>query len=225
LNKTLYGLKQAPRAWNRRIDSFMLDLRFTRCTSEHGVYVKGSNHRDIMMICLYVDDLLITGSDKTVLEKFKADIMKEFEMTDLGELSYFLGMEFTKTTRGCFLHQKKYVADILKRFHMSNCNPAITPMETGVKLSKNSEDELVDPTLYKQIIGSLRYLCNTRIDLCHSVGLLSRFMDQPRICHLTAAKRVLKYVKGTSGHGILIQNQKNSSKKLKDYGYSDSDWG
>jgi hypothetical protein len=151
--------------------------------------------------------------------------MKEFEMTDLGELSYFLGMEFTKTTRGCFLHQKKYVADILKRFHMSNCNPAITPMETGVKLSKNSEDELVDPTLYKQIIGSLRYLCNTRIDLCHSVGLLSRFMDQPRMCHLTAAKRVLRYVKGTNDHGILFPNQKNNSKKLEAYVYSDSDWG
>ncbi|KAK2365584.1 putative mitochondrial protein [Trifolium repens] len=225
LKKALYGLKQAPRAWNKRIESFLIDLKFTRCTTEHGVYVKGSNHEEMIILCLYVDDLLITGSHKAVLEKFKTDIMKEFEMTDLGELSYFLGMEFVKTSRGCFLHQKKYVADILKRFHMSNCNPAITPMETGVKLSKNSDDELVDSTLYKQIIGSLRYLCNTRIDICHSVGLLSRFMDQPRMCHLTAAKRVLRYVKGTNDHGILIPNQKNSSKKLEAYGYSDSDWG
>ncbi|WJX39555.1 DNA helicase [Trifolium repens] len=225
LKKALYGLKQAPRAWNKRIDSFLIDLKFTRCTTEHGVYVKGSNHEEMIILCLYVDDLLITGSNKAVLEKFKTDIMKEFEMTDLGELSYFLGMEFAKTSRGCFLHQKKYVADILKRFHMSNCNPTITPMETGVKLSKNTDDELADSTLYKQIIGSLRYLCNTRIDLCHSVGLLSRFMDQPRMCHLTATKRVLRYVKGTNDHGILIPNKKNSSKKLEAYGYSDLDWG
>jgi hypothetical protein len=187
--------------------------------------VKGSNHEEIIILCLYVDDLLITGSNKVVLEKFKTDIMKEFEMTDLGELSYFLGMEFVKTDRGCFLHQKKYVVDILKRFHMSNCNPTITLMEIGVKLSKNTNDELVDSTLYRQIIGSLRYLCNTRVDICHSVGLLSRFMSEPRASHLTAAKRVLRYVKGTSNHGILLPNQRNSRLKLKAYGYSDSDWG
>ncbi|MCI49719.1 hypothetical protein A2U01_0070963, partial [Trifolium medium] len=76
-------------------------------------------------------------------------------MSDLGDLSYFLGMEFVKTSKGLFLHQKKYVEDVLKRFHMRNCNPAITPRETGLKLSKNTNEELVDSTLYKQIIGSL----------------------------------------------------------------------
>ncbi|GAU44417.1 hypothetical protein TSUD_100640 [Trifolium subterraneum] len=225
LKKTLYGLKQAPRSWNKTIDSFLIKLDFIKCTSEHGVYVKGSNNEDLILLCLYVDDLLITGSNKNILQKFKTDIMREFEMSDLGELSYFLGMEFVKTSKGYFLHQKKYVEDILKRFHMSNCNPAITPMETGLKLSKITNEELVDSTLYKQIIGSLRYLCNTRIDICHSVGLLSRFMSEPRTSHLTAAKRVLRYVKGTSSHGILLPNQSNNSVKLKAYGYSDSDWG
>ena len=224
LKKALYGLKQAPRAWNKRIDSFLIKAGCTKCVSEHGVYVKGSSKSDHIILCLYVDDLLITGANEKENMKFKSMLMKEFEMSDLGNLSYFLGMEFKFTDRGVFLHQKKYAEDILKRFKMANCNPAITPMETGLKLSRESPGELVDATLYKQIIGSLRYLCNTRPDISHSVGLLSRFMEQPRSCHLLAVKRILRFIRGTTDHGVLMPSEKNL-KKIEVLGYSDSDWG
>ncbi|GAU51473.1 hypothetical protein TSUD_95880 [Trifolium subterraneum] len=225
LRKALYGLKQAPRAWNKRIDGFLIKIGFTKCVSEHGVYVKGLSKLDHIILCLYVDDLLITGANEKEIVKFKTSLMQEFEMYDLGNLSYFLGMEFKHTKKDVFLHQKKYAEDILNRFKMVNCNTAITPMETGSKLSKSSTDELVDTTLYKQIIGSLRYLCNTRPDISHSVGLVSRFMEQPRLCHLIAAKRIMRYIKGTIDHGILMPSQKSTKGEISGHGYSNSDRG
>lgn len=112
LKNALYGLKQAPRAQNKRIGSFLIQLEFTRCTSEHGVYVQQYN-RDILILCLYVDELLVIGNENEMMG-FKKCMMKEFEMSELGRLSYFLGMEFTSTNEGILLHQKKYAEDILK---------------------------------------------------------------------------------------------------------------
>jgi hypothetical protein len=102
---------------------------------------------------LYVDDLLIAGSNADDLIKFKASLMLEFEMSDLGNLSYFLGMKFVNILTGVFLHQKKFANDILKKFGMRNCNPAITPKEIGAKLSKDRNDEPVNATLYKSQCG------------------------------------------------------------------------
>jgi hypothetical protein len=108
LHKALYGLKQAPRAWNKRIDQFLSQIGFKKCTVEYGVYVKCLEDSSSLIICLYVDDLLVTGSDSNEIEKFKLTMNKEFEMTDLGSLSYFLGMEFVKTSKGMMMHQHKY---------------------------------------------------------------------------------------------------------------------
>jgi hypothetical protein len=97
LNKALYGLKQAPRAWNKRIDKFLCDIGFVKCVPEHGVYVKKDVDKGIIVLCLYVDDLLITGSNDSYIGDFKHDLRREFEMTDLGHMSYFLGIEFLRT--------------------------------------------------------------------------------------------------------------------------------
>jgi len=105
-----------------------------------------------LIICLYVDDLLIIGSNIEDMAEFKKMIMQEFEMTDLGELSYFLDIE-VKTSEWIFMHQKKYAKDILKRFNMSECNPIITLVETGISVQLEGDEEEVDPTLYKQIVG------------------------------------------------------------------------
>jgi hypothetical protein len=177
LNKALYGLKQAPRAWNKRIDDFLKQLGYAKCTVEHGVYVKGQNQNALSIVCLYVDDLLITGSNKTEIERIKSQMNEEFDMTDLGKLNYFLGLEFTETSKGLVIHQKKYITDILKRFNMLNCNPANSPMETNLKLNNDEEGAAVDSTLYKQMVGCLRYACNSRPDICHSVGVVSRFIE------------------------------------------------
>jgi hypothetical protein len=173
LHKALYCLKQAPRAWNKIIDSFLVQQEFVKCKSEYGVYVKKGERGNQILICLYVDDLIVTSSKLIEIESFKAQMMKEFEMTDLGKLTYFVGMEFTEVPEGLAMHQMKYASDILKRFNMVNCNPSSSPAETNLKLVMNEEEELVDPTLFKKIVVSLRYLCNNRPDIAYSVGIIS----------------------------------------------------
>lgn len=121
-----------------------------------------------------------------------------------------------------FLHQKKYAKDTLKKFKMSNFNQTNTPTKTNIKLKKDSNDELVDNTLCKHIIGSLRYLCNTRLDFCHNVGLVRRFMKKPRLCHLLAPKRILRFIRDTNDYGVIMSNQQNTRMKSKVFGYSES---
>jgi hypothetical protein len=166
---------------------------------------------------------LVTGSNASKIEKFKSVMMNEFEMTDLGKISYFLGIEFLNTSKGLMLHQRKYAGEILKRFNMTDCTYAITLMETNLKLEKNVDEDAVDPTLFKQIVGSLRYLCNSRPDICFAVGLISRFMEDPRQSHMKAAIRVLKYVAGTQDFGIFFPKTAKDA-KLEIVCYSDADW-
>jgi len=116
-------------------------------------------------------------------------------MIDLGQLSYFLGIEFKETEAGVMMHQSKYAADLLVKFQMSNCNLVAAPTEIGLLMSLNNEGELADATLYKQIVGSLRYLCNTRPNIAYSVGTISRFMKAPKICH-DGCKEDLKVCEG-----------------------------
>ncbi|XP_020225209.1 uncharacterized protein LOC109807090 [Cajanus cajan] len=144
-------------------------------------------------------------------------------MTDLGKLSYFLGIEFKETKGGIFMHQSKYTTDVLERFQMLNCNPVSTPVDTGNTLDKSEGDQMVDKTLYRQMVGSLRYVCNTRPDIAYGVGLVSRYMETPKQSHLLAVKRLLKYVKGTIGYGLMFPN-KFSSPNHNMVGYSDADW-
>ncbi|KAK2438086.1 putative mitochondrial protein [Trifolium repens] len=222
LDKALYGLKQAPRAWNLRIDEFLSKNGYSKCTVEHGIYVKGTSHNRLCIVCLYVDDLLITGSSKEEIDKLTKLLSSEFDMTNLGSLKYFLGLEFTKTSCGILIHQKKYVSDILKRFAMVNCNPANTPMETASSLNEDNEGKSVNSTHYKQIVGSLRYACNSRLDICHSVGIVSRFMQSPKLSHMQAVKRILRYLQGTIDYGVLYTKAEEDQKRL--IGYCDSDW-
>ncbi|MCH93923.1 copia-type polyprotein, partial [Trifolium medium] len=224
LNKALYGLKQAPRAWNKRIDGFLTQIGFRKSVVEYGIYVRHySDPNNVLIICLYVDDLLITGSNASDIAAFKKLMHSEFEMTDLGKLSYFLGLQFEDTTKGILLHQQKYMKEILLKFNMYGCNPATTPMEVNLKLELDDTGEEVNATLYKQIVGSLRYLCNSRPDLSFAVGVVSRFVDTPKQSHLTAVKRIMRYVQGTMNYGILFPRCVNNAvDKLE--GFSDSDW-
>ncbi|GAU13535.1 hypothetical protein TSUD_346390 [Trifolium subterraneum] len=134
LNKALYGLKQAPRAWNKRIDQFLVMQGFVKCSVEYGVYVKHSDDKHMLIICLYVDDLLVTDSSLTEIEIFKSQMESEFEMTNLGKLTYFLGMELLATPKGTILHQAKYATEILKKFEMLDCNSSVIPADTRLKL-------------------------------------------------------------------------------------------
>jgi hypothetical protein len=110
-------------------------------------------------------------------------MQSEFEMTDLGIMKYFLGIEVNQSAKGIFVCQQKYAADIIKRFLMEGCNPAKTPIPLGTKLSKNDEGSIVDSTLYKSLVGSLLYLTTTRPDIMYATNLVSRFMESPKDSH------------------------------------------
>lgn len=175
--KTLYGLKQAPRAWYSRINEYLMSLGFERSPNEHTLYVREIDDEKIF-ISLYVDDLLVTGTNSTRLQDFKNELHKEFEMNDLGEMSFFLGMEVWQSANGIFVSQKKYANELLKKFAMKNCKPVNTPLVKNLKLCKNDGAAKVEETKYKSMVGCLLYLTVARPDIMYAVSLISRFMNE-----------------------------------------------
>ncbi|KAG8657524.1 hypothetical protein MANES_03G075182v8 [Manihot esculenta] len=155
------------------------------------------------------------------MEDFKAKMRENFEMSDLGKLSYYLGIEVKQRPHSITLNQAGYAEKILEKLGMAECKPCRVPMDTRVKLSKSEESPPVDATLYRSAIGSLIYLVNTRPDLAYSVGMVSRFMEAPTTKHLAAVKQILRYVKGTLHHGCNYNKVEEEEFKL--VGYSDSD--
>eukprot|EP00253_Pinus_taeda_P008546 PITA_08546 len=178
LKKSLYGLKQAPRAWYAKMDSFLLESGFSRCYSDNTVYTKKVGNSLIILV-FYVDDLILTGSDPNLINHVKSSLKKKFEMTDLGHLHYFLGLQVLQSKEGISLSQSKYACDILRHFHMEDCKPAPSPFQSGVKLSVSCTSPEVDATLYRQLVGKLLYLTHTRPDLSFVVGLVARFLQNP----------------------------------------------
>jgi len=177
LKKALYGLKHAPRAWYSKIDSYFTNEGFTKSPSEYTLYVKKNCKGDLLIVSLYVDDLIFTGNCAQMFSEFKSSMKKNFDMTDLGKMSFFLGVEVKQSEEGISMSQAKYAREILSRFRMENCKPVLSPIVPGSKLSKGGEK--VDETYYKQMVGSLMYLTATRPDIMYVVSLISRYMDKP----------------------------------------------
>jgi hypothetical protein len=219
LHKALYGLRQAPRAWNAKLDASLHELGLTKSKCEHGLYIRGTE-ASWLVVGVYVDDLLITGERLIEIEAFKMEMKKLFHMSDLGPLSYYLGIEVKQGRRSIELRQSAYAIKLLDKAGMGRCNACATPMEVRPKLSKNGTSPVVDATLYRSLIGSLRYLLHTRLELTFAVGYLSRFMEEPRQEHMAAMKQMLRYIKGTYDYGLFYTNDGG---KLNLLGYSDSD--
>ena len=196
LNKALYGLKQAPQAWNSKIDSYFQNSGFQKSPHEPALYFM-KNEADFIIVCLYVDDLIYFGSNHHLLADFKHSMMRNFEMTDLGIMKYFLGMQVKQGRGEIFISQEKYAADILKKFYMKDCKAVSTPMALNEKLNSNDGAKKVDENQYRSLVGSLIYLTHTRPDITQAVSMLSRFMHSPSVLHYAAAKRVLRYLKGS----------------------------
>jgi hypothetical protein len=201
LKTSLYGLKQALGAWYAKMDSFLIATGFSRCHFDPNVYTKKVGIHLIILV-LYVDDLILTGSDPKLLNHVKTRLKKKFEMTDLGFLHYFLGLQVLQTNEGIFLSQSKYACDLLRLFHMDNCKPTPSPFQSGVNLSTTCTSPEVDATLYNQLVGSLLYLTHTHPDLSFVVGLIARYIQTPHESHWKEAKRILHYVHGTNQFGI-----------------------
>jgi hypothetical protein len=197
---------------------FLMSLGFTKSKVDPNLYFKIVDDGPVILL-LYVDDLFLTGEEKLITD-CKKKLVAEFEMKDLGLMHYFLGLEVWQSPEKIFLNQGKYAVEILKRFDMLECKSMNTPMETKLKLLVDTSSELVDATLYRQIIGSLMYLTNTRPDICFVVNTLSQYLVEPRRVHLVVAKHVMRYLKGTLDFGLCY----NGDHDFRLVGYTDSDW-
>jgi hypothetical protein len=221
LKKALYGLHQAPRAWNQKLDASLEALGFLRCPSEPAIYCRGNKGGVRLVVGVYVDDLIITGNSKSEIMKFKSEMTKMFKMSDLGLLHYYLGIEVKQQGNGFMLSQESYVKKILEKAGLDDCNPCKIPMEPKTKLSKVNTSPLVDATFYRSLVGSLRYLVNTRPDIAFAVGFVSRFMQEPHADHLVVVKHILRYLAGSSSLGLFYP--KGGAEEPVLVGHSDSD--
>eukprot|EP00253_Pinus_taeda_P029219 PITA_29219 len=175
LKKSLYGIKQAPRTWYAKMDSFLLDNGFSRCHYVNTIYIKIVG-KSLIIIFLYVNDVILTGSDPNLINHVNSNLKKKFEMTDLGHLHYFLGLQVLQSKEGISLSQSKYACDLLHHFHMEYCKPTPSPFQSGAKRLVTYTSLEVDATLYRQLVGKLLYLTHTCPDLSFSVGLISQFI-------------------------------------------------
>ncbi|XP_023765785.2 secreted RxLR effector protein 161-like [Lactuca sativa] len=184
------------------------------------MYFRKQGDAGIMLVSLYVDDMIYTGSSKELIYQFKMEMMKTFEMTDLGKLHYFLGIDIKQTNTGIFIAQEKYVSDMLKGLNMENIEPVTTPMNTNEKITCEDATGMTDPQNYRSIVGRLIYRTHTRPDISFVVGVVSRFMHKPTKQHYGAVKRIIRYLASTKHYGIWYLNSKRFVLK----GYNDSDW-
>ena len=188
LRKALYGLKQAPRAWYSQIDGYFLEKGFCKSKSEPTLYVKHQGESRILIVALYVDDLVFTGNDKKMIEEFRREMMMKYEMSDLGLLHYFLGMEIYQDDDGVFISQKNYAEKVPKKFRMFGCKLVATPLVCNEKLVKEDGEKKVDETLYRSLVGNLLYLTATRPNIMFATSLLSRFFNSPSQKHYGVGK-------------------------------------
>jgi Reverse transcriptase (RNA-dependent DNA polymerase) len=219
LKKALYGLKQSPRAWFGRFSQAMKRYGYTQSDSDHTMFYKRRQDKIVVLI-IYVDDMIITENDKEEMKRLEDRLCREFEMKNLGGLKYFLGIEVTRNKEGIFLSQRKYILDLLTEIGMLECKPVDTPMVPNIKLEAYTDHTPTNIERYQKLVGKLIYLSHTRPDIAYAVSVVSQFMHSPKEEHLEAVMRIIRYLKGTPGKGIVFR--KNSH--LQVVAYSDADW-
>ncbi|KAJ9547800.1 hypothetical protein OSB04_020343 [Centaurea solstitialis] len=219
LCKALYGVKQAPRDWFEKFSNTVLSLGFSASNYDSGLVTRTTDSCTILLL-LYVDDMIIRGSDTTGITHLKQSLSSSFEMKDLGLLHYFLGLKVLSNTAGTYLCQPKYTSDLLSRASITDNKVTSTPLEHNVHLAPNADPPLRDPTLYHQLVGSLFYLTVTRPEIAYAVHTVSQFMTIPCSDHYAIVLRILRYLKGTMFHGVYF----SSTSSLILRGFSDADW-
>lgn len=218
LKKALYSLKKVPRAWYGRLNSYLHKSDFHRSKNEPTLYVKVKG-ADMIVVCIHVDDIIYTGSCDFLITEFKNNMMHEFEMSDLGLLHFFLGLQVVQTRDGVFISQEKYASDMLNKYNMLNCNASSTPINANEKLYLKDGTTKANGTLFRGLVGGLLYLTHTRLDILFAVSLVFRFMHTPSVHHFRTARHILYYIQATSYHGIWYKPSSNFNL----LGFTDSD--
>jgi hypothetical protein len=218
LRKALYGLKQAPRAWSGHLRGFLFSKGFEMSKVDKTLFLLRQGD-DILIVQVYMDDIVFGGSSHSLVARFAEDMSKEFEMSMMGELQFFLGLQIKQAKEGTFVHQAKYTKDILKKFKMDDSKPLSTPMSTTTALDTDEDGEPVDQE-YQSMISSLLYLTTTRLDIQFSVCLCTRFQASPRTSHRQAVKKIFRYLRYTTELGLWY----SASSSLLLFGFSDADF-
>ncbi|XP_068328737.1 uncharacterized mitochondrial protein AtMg00810-like [Pyrus communis] len=218
LHKSLYGLKQAPRAWNERFTSFLPSLGFQVSQANPSLFIQQSSKGTVLLF-LYVDDVIFTGSNTQLINQVITALTAEFEMKDLGLLHYFLGLQISYTSEGLFVSQTKYINELVDKVDLQDSKPCATPCLPYHRLLKDDGKPYHSPDQYRSVVGALQYLTFTRPNIAFSVNQACQFMHNPMISHVIAVKRILRYLKGTSTYGIHFKPG-----PLHLQSYSDADW-
>jgi hypothetical protein len=225
LKKAIYGLKQASRAWNKQFHGVLLQLGFTRTRSDAGVYHR-QDDGGVAIIILYVDDITILGDSLDNIKQIKSSLASRYEMTDLGEIESYLGVNIKRdrSQKRLEIDQSHYLKEIVSRFGLADANPAHTPLPSGAEVyleKHDGEASNADIKLYQQMIGSLLYAqLGTRPDVSFAVSRLAQYASNPSPHHIRLAKNVLCYLKGTSDLKLVYDGARGNGL----YGHSDSSW-
>jgi len=230
LQRSLYGLKQSPRCWYARIDTFLTrDQGFMCLESDHAIYVRKTD--TLIIVAIYVDDIIIAG-DSTSVRDVKAALSQTFEMTDCGELSYFLGIQVRRNRpkKEITISQCHFIEQILQRFGMTDAKPVATPLDVSIKLQAATDNtSTVDTTIFRQTLGSFMYtMIGTRPDLAAAISIISQFSANPSDEHFRAAKRILRYLKKTASYKLHLgafPDDNPTTQNIQLIGYSDASWG
>ncbi|XP_045789477.1 uncharacterized mitochondrial protein AtMg00810-like [Trifolium pratense] len=220
LQKALYGLKQSPRAWFGRLSSVLHKFGMVRSEADHSVFYRHSSTNQCIYLVVYVDDIVITRDDQRGICDLKQHLFQHFQTKDLGRLKYFLGIEVAQSKSGIAISRRKYALDILEETGVLNCKPIDTPMDPNTKLMPNQGESFSDPGRYRRLVGKLNYLTMTRPDISFAVSVVSQFLNSPCDSHWDAVVRILRYIKGSPGRGIVYENRGHNNVVA----YTDADW-
>ena len=215
----LYGLKQAPQAWFAKFSSIVHQFGFSSSPHDTALFIRRSD-KSMILLLLYVDDMIITRDDHSGISDFKQFLHQQFEMKDLGHLSYFLSLEVSFDSTDYYLSQAKYASDLLSHAGLTNTKVVSTPLKMNACLTPLDDTPLSDATLYRQLVGSLVYLTVTRPNIAHAIHLVSQFLAAPFSTHYAAVIHILHYIKSTMFHGFHFSTYST----LDLCAYSDADW-
>ncbi|KAK1427855.1 hypothetical protein QVD17_16553 [Tagetes erecta] len=220
LSKALYGLHQAPRIWYETLSKHLLENGFTRGQIDPTLFMKREND-DLLCVQVYVDDIIFGSTSESMCKEFEEIMKNRFQMSSMGEINFFLGLQVKQSADGIFINQSKFVEKLLKKFKMQDCQTIRTPSDVNCKIQPDPKGKAVDQTLYRSMIGSLMYLTASRPDIMYAVCVCARYQSDPRESHLVAVKRIFRYLKGKPNLGLWYPYEGN----FELYSYSDSDFG
>ncbi|GJW74792.1 retrovirus-related pol polyprotein from transposon TNT 1-94 [Tanacetum coccineum] len=218
LDQALYGLKQAPKAWYDRLKAFLLKHEYSMGMVDNTLFTKKSKSH-LIIVQIYVDDIIFGSTSQSLCDDFAKIVHDEFEMSMMGELNFFLGLQIKQMGDGIFFNQSKYIKEMLKKFGLEDSKPTKTSMSTEIKLTKDDEVDSVDSSKYRGMISSLLYLTASRPDIMFSVCLCAHFQENPKTTHLEAVKHIFRYIRGTTHLGLWY----SKGTRIETIVYADSD--